>query len=60
MARRAMNAAGGVSVAGFRAVGLQKAMVVMPILSVALAIVLYLGSRTMSEDVERRDARLQG
>jgi MFS family permease len=59
MARRAMNAAGGVSVAGFRAVGLQKAMVVMPILSVALAIVLYLGSRTMSEDVERRDARLQ-
>ena len=60
MARRAMNAAGGVSLAGFRAVGLQKAMVIMPILSVALAIVLYLGSRTMSEDVERRDARLQG
>ena len=60
MARRAMNAAGGVSLAGFRAVGLQKAMVIMPILSVALAIVLYLGSRTMSEDVERRDARMQG
>lgn len=60
MARRAMDAAGGVSLAGFRAVGLQKAMVIMPILSVALAIVLYLGSRTMSEDVERRDARLQG
>ncbi len=60
MARRAMDAAGGVSLAGFRAVGLQKAMVIMPILSVALAIVLYLGSRTMSEDVERRDARMQG
>jgi MFS family permease len=60
MARRAMNAAGAVSVAGFRAVGLQKAMVIMPILSVALAIVLYLGSRTMNQDIERRDARMQG
>jgi MFS family permease len=60
MARRAMHAAGAVSVAGFRAVGLQKAMVIMPILSVALAIVLYLGSRTMSQDVERRDAKMQG
>ncbi|MGA9569242.1 MAG: MFS transporter [Candidatus Acidiferrales bacterium] len=59
MALRAMNAAGAASLAGFRAVGLQKAMVIMPILSVALAIVLYLGSRTMSEDVERRDARMQ-
>ena len=60
MARRAMHAAGAVSVAGFRAVGLQNAMVTMPILSVALAIVLYLGSRTMNQDVERRDARMQG
>jgi len=60
MARRAMHAAGAVSLAGFRAVGLQKAMVIMPILSVALAIVLYLGSRTMSQDVERRDASMQG
>lgn len=60
MARRTMHAAGAVSVAGFRAVGLQNAMVIMPILSVALAIVLYLGSRTMNQDVERRDARMQG
>jgi MFS family permease len=60
MARRAMNAAGAVSLAGFRAVGLQNAMVVMPILSVALAIVLYLGSRTMNQDVARRDASMQG
>jgi MFS family permease len=60
MARRAMHAAGAVSVAGFRAVGLQNAMVIMPILSVALAIVLYLGSRTMNQDVERRDARMEG
>ena len=60
MARRAMHAAGAASLVGFRAVGLQKAMVIMPILSVALAIVLYLGSRTMNQDVERRDARMQG
>jgi MFS family permease len=60
MARRAMHAAGAASLAGFRAVGLQKAMVIMPILSVALAIVLYLGSRTMNRDVERRDARMRG
>jgi predicted MFS family arabinose efflux permease len=60
MARRAMHAAGAVSLAGFRAVGLQKAMIIMPILSVALAIVLYSGSRTMNQDVERRDARMAG
>jgi MFS family permease len=60
MARRAMHAAGAVSVAGFRAMGLQKAMVIMPILSVALAIVLYLGSRSMNQDVERRDASMHG
>jgi len=58
LARRAMHAAGAVSLEGFRAVGLQKAMVIMPILSVVLAIVLYLGSRTMNQDVERRDARI--
>ena len=55
MARRAMHAAGAVSLAEFPAVGLQKAMVITPILSVALAIVLYLGSRTMNQDIERRD-----
>jgi hypothetical protein len=60
LARRAMHAAGAVSLAGFRALGLQKAMVIMPILSLALAIVLYLGSRSMNRDVERRDASLQG
>jgi MFS family permease len=60
MARRAMHAAGALNPAGFRAVGLQKAMVIMPILSLALAIVLYLGSRSMNQDVERRDASMQG
>jgi MFS family permease len=59
MARRAMHAAGAVRLEGFRAVGLQNAMIIMPILSVALAIVLYLGSRTMNADVARRDASLQ-
>jgi len=60
MARRAMNAAGAVKLETFRAVGLQQAMVIMPILSVGLAIVLYLGSRTMTQDIARRDARMQG
>ena len=59
MARRAMHAAGSVSLEAFRAVSLQQAMVIMPILSVVLAIVLYLGSRTMTQDVARRDARMQ-
>ena len=60
MAKRAMSAAGAVKLEAFRAVGLQQAMVIMPILSVALAIVLYLGSRTMTQDIARRDARMQG
>ena len=60
MARRAMHAAGAVSLAGFRAVGLQQAMVIMPILSLTLAIVLYFGSRSMRQDVERRETTMQG
>lgn len=59
LAHRAMYAAGAVSLEAFRAVGLQRAMIVMPILSVLLAIVLYLGSRTMTQDVARRDASRQ-
>jgi MFS family permease len=59
LARRAMHAAGAVSLEAFRAIGLQRAMVIMPILSVLLAIVLYLGSRTMTQDVARRDVRMQ-
>ncbi len=54
LARRAMHAAGSLSLEAYRGVGLQQAMVVMPALSVALALVLYLGSRTMKKDVERR------
>ena len=59
LAHRAMHAAGAVSLEAFRAIGLQRAMIVMPILSVLLAIVLYLGSRTMTQDVARRDATMQ-
>jgi predicted MFS family arabinose efflux permease len=59
MAHRAMNAAGATTMSEmFRAIGLQQAMVIMPVLSVALAIVLYVASRTMTGDIARRDARM--
>lgn len=60
MARRAMHAAGATSMTEvYKAIGLQQAMLVIPILSVALAVVLYFGSRTIARDVERRDARMR-
>lgn len=37
-----------------RAIGLQKAMLAIPVLSVALALVLWAGSRTIGRDIERR------
>jgi predicted MFS family arabinose efflux permease len=59
LARQAMTAAGASHMTEvFKAVGLQQAMLILPPLSAALAIVLYLGSRTMRADVERRDARV--
>ena len=58
LARRAMHAAGSMSLEPFRGIGLQQAMLVMPVLSCALALVLYLGSRTMPKDCERRDAAM--
>jgi predicted MFS family arabinose efflux permease len=52
LAHRAAALAGSATVAEqFRAVGLQQAMLIIPVLSVALALVLYLGSRTMLVDV---------
>jgi MFS family permease len=55
MARRAAEAAGSpVLTEAFRAVGLQQAMFIMPVLSVLLAAVLYAGSRTISRDYQRR------
>jgi MFS family permease len=44
----------------FRAIGLQQAMVVIPILSAALGIVLYLGSRTIARDMARRETAASG
>jgi MFS family permease len=44
----------------FRAIGLQQAMIVIPILSAALGIVLYLGSRTIARDMARRESAASG
>ncbi len=56
MARRAAEASGsGMVTEAFRAIGLQQAMIVIPILSVALALVLWAGSRTIVKDVERQE-----
>ena len=57
LAHRAATAAGSVKVTeAYRAIGLQQAMLVIPVLSLALAFVLYMGSRTISADTERRQA----
>jgi predicted MFS family arabinose efflux permease len=59
LARRAADAAGSLLVTEpFRAIGLQQAMLVMPLLSILLAAVLYFASRTIAKDVHRRDAAL--
>ena len=48
MARRAAEAAGAARVTeAFRAIGLQQAMFIIPLLSLLLAVVLYCGSRTI-------------
>jgi MFS family permease len=55
MARRAATAAGSpVITEAFKAVGLQQAMFVIPVLSVALGLVLWAGSKTMVNDAARR------
>ncbi|MCU1243461.1 MAG: major facilitator superfamily 1 [Candidatus Acidoferrum typicum] len=56
LAHRAAVLAGSATVAEtFRAVGLQQAMLIIPVLSVALAFVLYFGSRSMLTDVIHRE-----
>jgi MFS family permease len=56
LARRAAVLAGSANVTeAFRAVGLQQAMLIIPVLSVALAFVLYFGSRAMLTDVVSRE-----
>ncbi len=56
LARHAASAAGSPIITDlFRATGLQQAMLVIPILSIALALVLYAGSRTITADARRQD-----
>jgi MFS family permease len=57
LAWRAAHAAGATALNEvFKAVGLQQAMQVIPALSVALAIVLWAGSRTLVADMRKREA----
>ena len=57
LAHRAAALAGSPSVTEtFRAVGLQQAMLVIPVLCTALAFVLYMGSRTIIADMAKREA----
>ena len=56
MARRAADAAGAARVTEiFRAIGLQQAMYVIPLLSLLLGVVLYCGSRTIVADMAKRE-----
>jgi MFS family permease len=49
MARRAATAAGSATITeAFKAIGLQQAMLVIPVLSLALGLVLWAGSRSMT------------
>lgn len=51
LARRAADLAGSAQVTeAFRATGLQQAMLIIPVLSVGLAVVLWIGSRTIVRD----------
>lgn len=60
LARRAaaLTGSGAVTEAA-RAVGLQQAMLVIPALSLVLALVLFVGSRTIARDMAARDRQLQ-
>jgi predicted MFS family arabinose efflux permease len=56
LARSAAAAAGSpVVTEPFKAIGLHDALYIVPALAVALALVLYAGSRTVAADMERRD-----
>ena len=57
LARRAAALSGSASVTEtFRAIGLQQAMLIIPVLCTALAFVLYMGSRTISSDIAKRES----
>ncbi len=56
-ARLAAEAAGSLKVTDqFKAIGLQEAMLIIPVLSLGLAAVLWAGSRTIAKDMHRREA----
>ncbi len=58
LAKQAMQTAGAVKMSeAFKAVGLQQAMVIIPVLSLLLAVVLYAASRTIGRDIERQQQR---
>jgi sugar phosphate permease len=60
-ARHAADLAGSAKITeAFKAIGLQQAMLAIPVLSVALALVLWAGSRTIGKDIERRRALASG
>ncbi|MGH9743404.1 MAG: spinster family MFS transporter [Candidatus Acidiferrum sp.] len=57
LAHRAAVLAGSATITeAFRAIGLQQAMLIIPVLCIALAFVLYMGSRTILVDIARREA----
>jgi len=57
LAHRAAALAGSTAVTeAFRATGLQQAMLIIPVLCSALSLVLYLGSRTITGDIRKREA----
>jgi MFS family permease len=54
LAHRAAAAAGSVKVTeAFRAIGLQQAMLVIPVLALGLGLVLYAGSRSIVKDARQ-------
>ena len=61
LAHRAAALAGSAAVTEtFRATGLQQAMLIIPVLCIALAFVLYMGSRTIITDIAQREAIAAG
>jgi MFS family permease len=57
MAHRAASAAGAAVITeAFKAIGLQQAMFIIPVLSLLLGLVLYCGSRTIVADMSKREA----
>jgi len=61
LAHRAAALAGSEKVTDvFRAMGLQQAMLIVPVLATALALVLYMGSRTIRTDIEARETAALG